>query len=63
MRQHSLVDNPTDPSVWAQGIRELLDDEEQRAALASAGLKRALRFSWHRTATQMLKIYTDEIRR
>jgi glycosyltransferase involved in cell wall biosynthesis len=53
-----LVD-PLDVEALAGAIVELLKDENQRKALAAAGLKRAGQFSWEQTARMTLHVYRD----
>jgi glycosyltransferase involved in cell wall biosynthesis len=43
----------------ARGIREVLLDEELRAQLIRRGREQAARFSWERTARQVLEIYME----
>lgn len=42
--------SPDNSEHWAQALQRLLDDEEERARLAAAGLKRATDFTWGRSA-------------
>jgi glycosyltransferase involved in cell wall biosynthesis len=43
----------------ARGIREVLTDEALRAELIRRGYEQAARFSWERTARQVLDIYVE----
>jgi glycosyltransferase involved in cell wall biosynthesis len=43
----------------ARGIRDVLLDQERRAALIAAGLAQSQRFDWDHTAQQVLSIYRD----
>jgi glycosyltransferase involved in cell wall biosynthesis len=43
----------------ARGIRDVLLDEPLRAKLIRRGRERASRFSWERTARQVLEIYHE----
>jgi glycosyltransferase involved in cell wall biosynthesis len=43
----------------AQAIITLLRDENERRRLSNAGLKRALQFSWNRTAQQTFGVYHE----
>ncbi|SPE35416.1 Glycosyl transferase, group 1 [Candidatus Sulfopaludibacter sp. SbA3] len=43
----------------ARGIREVLLDENLRAELVRRGREQAARFSWERTARQVLEIYAE----
>ncbi len=51
---------PRDPGDLAGRIQALLESSEERSRLRSAGLRRALRFTWESAAVQMLRIL-DEI--
>jgi glycosyltransferase involved in cell wall biosynthesis len=54
-----LVDEPTEPTSWAQALTELIADENRRLALARAGEERAAQFSWSQTARLMLDLYRE----
>lgn len=54
-----LVDEPTEPTSWAQALTELIADEDRRLALARAGEERAAQFSWGQTARLMLDLYRE----
>jgi glycosyltransferase involved in cell wall biosynthesis len=41
----------------ARGLREVLLDDELRAALVLKGRLQVTRFSWDRTAREVLRIY------
>jgi glycosyltransferase involved in cell wall biosynthesis len=43
----------------ARGIRDVLLDQDRRAALIAAGLAQSQRFHWDHTAQQVLSIYRD----
>ncbi len=45
----------------ARGLRELLLDRERRENLSRAGLVQASRFSWHETARDVLRVYSEII--
>jgi glycosyltransferase involved in cell wall biosynthesis len=47
----------TDPQALAQGIGQVLGDSPLAHAMRQAGLERASRFSWVRTAQETLTIY------
>ncbi|HWC95306.1 MAG TPA: glycosyltransferase family 1 protein [Candidatus Sulfopaludibacter sp.] len=47
----------------ARGIREVLLDEPMRNELIRKGRVQAARFSWERTARQVLEIYTEAVQR
>jgi glycosyltransferase involved in cell wall biosynthesis len=51
-----LVD-PTQVENIAAGLRSVLSDPDRRAALRTAGLAQAARFSWEATAAQTRQVY------
>ena len=51
--------NPANVFDIARGIRDVLLDEALRTELIRRGLEQASRFSWERTARQMLEIYQE----
>ena len=53
-----LVD-PDEPEGIAEGLATVLGDPTLRARLREAGLARAARFSWGRTARKTLKVYQE----
>jgi glycosyltransferase involved in cell wall biosynthesis len=53
-----LVD-PEDTSAIAAGLAELLGDEDLRAVLSAAGVSRAARFTWERTAQRTAEVVHD----
>jgi glycosyltransferase involved in cell wall biosynthesis len=55
--------DPRDTDSLTRTILELLDDEAARLALARAGLRRAARFSWQRTAQATLAVYDEALKR
>jgi glycosyltransferase involved in cell wall biosynthesis len=55
----AVLVNPAHVFDIARGIREVLLDESLRAELIRRGLVQAARFSWDRTARQMLEIYQE----
>lgn len=52
-----LVDDPTDPSAWATALAGMIDNADRRKTLAAAGRRQAAKFSWQRSAQQMLEVY------
>lgn len=50
-----LVD-PEDTAAIAEGLAELLGDEDLRAMLSAAGVARAARFTWERTAQRTAEV-------
>jgi glycosyltransferase involved in cell wall biosynthesis len=51
--------NPENVFEIARGIREVLLDEELRSSLIRCGREQAARFSWERTAREVLQIYRE----
>jgi glycosyltransferase involved in cell wall biosynthesis len=51
--------NPENVFEIARGIKEVLLDDELRATLIRCGHEQALRFSWERTAREVLEIYRE----
>jgi glycosyltransferase involved in cell wall biosynthesis len=51
--------NPENVFEIARGIKEVLIDDELRATLIRCGLEHARRFSWERTAREVLAIYRE----
>jgi glycosyltransferase involved in cell wall biosynthesis len=54
-----LLVDPSDVEGWCAALRQLLEDEPRRQALASAGRARAQMFSWHRMATETVQVYRE----
>ena len=54
---------PTDHQGLARAILEVIENEDERARLASAGLKRAAEFSWERTARLTMEVYAEVLGR
>jgi glycosyltransferase involved in cell wall biosynthesis len=55
----AMLVNPENVFDIARGIREVLLDDELRAGLIRRGREQAARFSWERTARQVLEIYQE----
>ena len=53
-----MVD-PHDVEGWANAMERALRDAELRESIRSAGLERAQRFSWQRTAQMTMSLYRD----
>jgi glycosyltransferase involved in cell wall biosynthesis len=53
----ALTIDPTDEAALAEAIHRALTDELLRARLREAGLARAAKFSWERTAAETLAVY------
>jgi glycosyltransferase involved in cell wall biosynthesis len=51
-----LVD-PTDAQAWTRAIIAVVNDEQARGRLRTAGLRRAGEFTWERTARLTLEVY------
>ncbi|MGB9459137.1 MAG: glycosyltransferase family 1 protein [Bryobacteraceae bacterium] len=58
----AMLVNPGNVFDIARGIREVLTDEPLRAELIRRGRVQAARFSWERSARQVLEIYRDVAR-
>lgn len=56
----ALIVNPENVFDIARGLKEVLLDEELRERLTARGLEQSRKFSWERTAAQVLRTY-DEI--
>ena len=54
--------SPHDPQVWTQKMIDLLENEDERAELSQRGLTHISRFSWQKTAVQLLEIYSQIVR-
>jgi glycosyltransferase involved in cell wall biosynthesis len=59
----ALAVSPTDHQGLARAILELMENEEERRRLSSAGLKRAAEFSWEKTARLTMEVYTEVLGR
>ncbi|HEX8722332.1 MAG TPA: glycosyltransferase family 1 protein [Pyrinomonadaceae bacterium] len=55
--------DPRDPAALTRTLLELLDDARARRALSEAGVRRAARFSWERTARATLDVYREVLER
>lgn len=53
--------NPENVFEIARGLHEVLTDDALRAALVGAGYQQARRFSWERTAQQVLETYLEAV--
>ena len=53
------VSDPRDPDHLAQTISEVLNNDEEWAALASAGRSRASELSWTQTAIKTMQVYEN----
>jgi glycosyltransferase involved in cell wall biosynthesis len=58
----SLV-SPTDVQGLAEAIIQLLENENKRNQLASAGIQRAAEFTWEKTARATLEVYEEALKR
>jgi glycosyltransferase involved in cell wall biosynthesis len=55
----ALLVNPENVFDIARGIQEALLDEELREELIAKGRKQAARYSWERTAREVLEVYAE----
>lgn len=54
-----LLVDPSDVEGWCEALRQLLEDEPRRRALAVAGRARAQTFSWHKMAQETVQVYRE----
>jgi len=54
-----LLVDPSDVEGWCEALRQLLEDEPRRQALAAAGQARAQAFSWRRMAQETVQVYRE----
>ncbi len=59
----AMLVNPENVFDIARGIREVLLNEELRRSLVSKGREQAARFSWERTAREVIEIYREVARK
>jgi len=59
----AMLVNPENVFDIARGIREVLLDPELRAQLVAKGREQAARFSWERTAREVLEVYEEVAKR
>jgi glycosyltransferase involved in cell wall biosynthesis len=59
----AVLVNPENVFDIARGIREALLDEALRQTLMRKGREQAARFSWERTAREVLEIYREVVKR
>ena len=59
----AMLVNPENVFDIARGIREVLLDPELRAKLVAKGKEQAARFSWERTAREVLEVYEEVAKR
>jgi glycosyltransferase involved in cell wall biosynthesis len=57
----AMLVNPENVFDIARGIREVLLDDALRAGLVRRGHEQAARYSWTRTARQVLEIYQEAV--
>jgi glycosyltransferase involved in cell wall biosynthesis len=62
-RDAALMIEPGSVAALTKAISDLLDDEDVRRQLSSAGLRRAAEFSWQRTAQLTRAVYDEAIKR
>jgi glycosyltransferase involved in cell wall biosynthesis len=59
----AVMVNPENVFDIARGIREVLLDDALRQKLVKKGREQAARFSWERTAREVLDIYREVVKR
>jgi glycosyltransferase involved in cell wall biosynthesis len=52
-----LLLDPLDQAAWTNAIVDIVNDEQKRARMRAAGLRRASEFTWRRTALLTLDAY------
>ena len=52
----AILLDPLDADAWTDAIADVLENDTRRATLRDAGLGRASRFSWKRTAGETLAV-------
>jgi len=57
-----IMVGPYDPAAFTKALVNVLSNETLRAEMSSKGLKQASKFTWDKTATQVLEIYRRELR-
>jgi glycosyltransferase involved in cell wall biosynthesis len=55
----AVLVNPENVFDIARGIRDVLLDEDLRQRLITKGKEQAARFSWDRTAREVMEIYEE----
>jgi glycosyltransferase involved in cell wall biosynthesis len=53
----AILVNPYDPDAIAEGIYQVLTDEQLRRGLRQRGLARARQFSWEDSAARVREVY------
>jgi glycosyltransferase involved in cell wall biosynthesis len=59
----AILVNPENVFDIARGIREVLLDNELRCQLILKGKEQAARFSWERTAREVIEVYEEAARK
>jgi glycosyltransferase involved in cell wall biosynthesis len=62
-RDAALLIEPKSVDALTKAISDLLGDEDARRRLSSAGLRRAAKFSWQRTAQLTRVVYGEAVKR
>ena len=57
----AMLVNPDNVFDIARGIREVLEDDDLRKRMAVDGLRQVSRFSWGKTALQVLDVYREAV--
>ena len=60
--QAALLVPPTDVHALAEGLVQMLRDEDKRSHFSRAGLNHASHFTWDHTAQLTLEIYRDALK-
>ncbi len=59
VKDAGLLVPPEDVDGWRKALAELVDNEEERAALAARGKERAAQYSWEQSARETMEFYQD----
>jgi D-inositol-3-phosphate glycosyltransferase len=57
-RTGRLIDG-RDPADYARAVREILGDDDRRAAMSAASVERARRYTWSFAAARLRRLYGD----
>ena len=53
------MDEPTNPSYWADAIANVIEDAKLMKTMSKKGLKTSMEFNWRKTAKQTWKVYEE----
>ena len=52
----AITCDPDDVAAFSAGLEAVLNNPEQATTMRAAGLRQAARFSWQRTARELIRI-------